>query len=71
MITLKSKGLPLWEIVGPLLFDIGLRIHAMSAAELLGYWILDLDGFDSLIEGREVVDPMRILLATLRNVIGV
>lgn len=51
-----------------MLFNVGLRIHAMGAAKLLGDWILNLDCFDSLIEGREIIDPIRMLLAIMPTV---
>jgi hypothetical protein len=54
MMRLKSRRLPLWQIVRPLFLDVRLCVNAVLAGELLRNRILDpdvLDGFAEVGQG--------------------
>lgn len=43
---LIGDGAPLGQVVRSLLLDVGLRVDAMLASELLCDWVLDFDSLD-------------------------
>jgi len=47
---LKSRGLPLRQVIRPLLLDVRLRVYAMLAGELLRNGVFDSDRLDGFAE---------------------
>ena len=57
MIAFFTDGFPLRQVVGALLFDIGLRVCSVCAVEFLGNGILDFYGLDLFVQSRERIPP--------------
>lgn len=57
MVTFLTESLPLRQIIGPLLLNVGLCVCTMRSVKLLSNWVLNLDSLDSFVKRRQGVDP--------------
>ena len=63
MIALFAEALPLWQVVGALLLDVGLCVGAVGAGEFLGDGILDADAFDCFVKATEGIMPVNVVVS--------